>query len=511
MVAALVAPAGAQADSTGLVAAYGFEEGAGTRAVDSSPAAANPGTLAGAARSSAGRFGRALSFDGVDDRVDVKDSGSLDLTSAMTLEAWVKPSVTKGEWRTLVIKERRAGLAYALYSGTENARPSVHAFTSREYGTRGTRALALKTWSHLAATYDGARLRLYVNGVRVSSRALTNRMRVSRGALRIGGNDVWGEYFKGIIDEVRIYDRALTAAEIRADMLDPVDGPPSAPAGLEATVAGDDVLLTWRAAADDVGVAGYRVHRGATPGFTASDANLIATVTDTTHVDPDRPVGPAYYQVVTVDSAGQASAPSNEARATVAPDATPPAVAIKGTCPRTLSNNDVAIFGTAEDDSGSPPAVDLYLDGTRFKPASPAGDGAWFVEWDTYLTPNGTYTLTAVARDAAGNEAISAPCEVTIDNPPIELSFASPSDDATVSGVVRVAARALVAGEPLRGDIWIEIDGERVTSGPQPAFDWDTRALENGSTHTLTAVAFSGYPGDPPYKTTTIRVTVDNP
>ena len=61
-------------------------------------------------------------------------------------------------------------------------------------------------------------LRFYVNGVQVGSRAQTGNMVVSSRALRIGGNGVWGEYFNGLIDDVRIYNRALTATEIQADM-----------------------------------------------------------------------------------------------------------------------------------------------------------------------------------------------------------------------------------------------------------------------------------------------------
>jgi fibronectin type 3 domain-containing protein len=510
--AALIAPAAAHADTSGLVAAYGVEETIGTTVIDSS-AMGNGGTLSGAVRSTAGRYGGALSFDGSDDKVTVADSNSLDLASGMTLEAWVKPTAaTAGKWRTVVLKEQPAALAYALYSDEGAARPSVHAFTTREYDTRGTSAAPLNTWTHLAATYDGATLRLYVNGSQVSSRALTGALRSTSGVLSIGGNAVWGEYYKGLIDEVRVYNRALTTAEIGADMTAPVvapNAPPSAPTDLEATVERDDVSLRWGPAADDVAVTGYRVHRAATAGFTPSDANGIATVTGTSHVDVNRPVGTAYYRVVAVDSAGQAGAPSNEASATVAADTTPPIVAIDEACPLTLSAND-AIFGTVEDDSGAQPEVVLYLDGTRLKRASWGGTGHWYAEWDTYLTPNGTYSLTAVARDAAGNETTSAPCQVTIDNPPIELSFLSPADGATVSGIVRVEAVALVGGEPLSGDIWLEIDGEKVTPIPVRRFDWDTRLLQDGSTHTLTAIAFSGYLNDPPYKTTSIQVTVDN-
>jgi Concanavalin A-like lectin/glucanases superfamily len=82
----------------------------------------------------------------------------------------------------------------------------------------GPGVLPLNTWSHLAMTYNGATMRLYVNGVLVSSRAQTGNTVVSAGAVQIGGNTVWGEFFSGAIDEVRIYKRALSATEIQADM-----------------------------------------------------------------------------------------------------------------------------------------------------------------------------------------------------------------------------------------------------------------------------------------------------
>jgi hypothetical protein len=80
----------------------------------------------------------------------------------------------------------------------------------------------LNIWTHLAATYDGTTLRLYVNGVQAGSRAVSGAIQVSNRPLRIGGNSVWGEWFAGRIDEVRIYRRALSAAEVQADMTTPV-------------------------------------------------------------------------------------------------------------------------------------------------------------------------------------------------------------------------------------------------------------------------------------------------
>jgi hypothetical protein len=76
----------------------------------------------------------------------------------------------------------------------------------------------------LAATYDGATLRLYVNGTLASSLARSGSINTSNSPLRLGGNSIWGEWFNGLIDEVRIYNRALTQPEIQSDMNTPVAG-----------------------------------------------------------------------------------------------------------------------------------------------------------------------------------------------------------------------------------------------------------------------------------------------
>jgi hypothetical protein len=74
------------------------------------------------------------------------------------------------------------------------------------------------TWVHLAGTYDGMTERLYVNGSEMANRPLSGSIQITDGVLRIGGNSIWGEFFKGRIDEVRIYNRALSANEIQTDM-----------------------------------------------------------------------------------------------------------------------------------------------------------------------------------------------------------------------------------------------------------------------------------------------------
>jgi hypothetical protein len=212
--------------SPGLVAAFSFNEGTGTTLGDRTGLGHN-GTIAGAAWTTQGRFGGALTFDGANDWVTVADANDLDFTTAMTLEVWVFPTANGGgSWRNVVIKERPGGETYNLYANADTNAPTVYVIRAADpngyLDARGVSQLPLNVWSHLAVTFDNATLRLYVNGTLVGTRAVAGPLLTSTGALRIGGNSVWGEFFSGRLDEVRLYNRALSAAEIQADMNAPV-------------------------------------------------------------------------------------------------------------------------------------------------------------------------------------------------------------------------------------------------------------------------------------------------
>src|SRR5207249_4292632 len=150
--------------------------------------------------------------------VTIADSASLDLTGAMTLEAWVKPAVLN-DWQSVLLKEGAGSLSYALYANENLPRPGAFLRVGgADKEAFGNSQLPLNTWSHLAATYDGANVRVYVNAVQVGILPLTGSIATTNNALRIGGNSVWGEYFNGVIDEVRVYSRALLPSEIQNDM-----------------------------------------------------------------------------------------------------------------------------------------------------------------------------------------------------------------------------------------------------------------------------------------------------
>ena len=231
---------------TGLVAAFGFEELAGTTAIDSSAGPINGTFGAGAAaptRVAIGRFGRAVSFDG-GDTINVPDVGTtkLDLTNGMTLEAWVNPSSMSG-WESVLYKDRGAAgtglLTYALYAhdGGTSTPPAGYVRTSGAGPDRGiaggpvnalfpgsVNRLSLNNWAHIAVTYAAGTLRFYVNGLLANQIVGANQnILTSNLPLHIGSSNAQiSEGFNGMIDEVRIYNRALTQAEIATDMNTPI-------------------------------------------------------------------------------------------------------------------------------------------------------------------------------------------------------------------------------------------------------------------------------------------------
>jgi hypothetical protein len=206
-----------QTTTSTLVAAYAFSEGAGATVLDAS-GLGNGGTISNSTWTSAGKFGNALLFNGVSSLVTIADSPSLRLATGMTLEAWVNPVAVDRNWRDVIYKGNDNYYLEAM--STRKPPAPVGGGTFGE--TWGTAALAANTWTHIATTYDKAVLRIYVNGVQVGSRTRTGNIATSANPLQIGGDSLFGQYFRGTIDEVRVYNAALTAAQVQADMNAPI-------------------------------------------------------------------------------------------------------------------------------------------------------------------------------------------------------------------------------------------------------------------------------------------------
>jgi Concanavalin A-like lectin/glucanases superfamily len=214
-----------QTPKQGPIAAWSFEEGEGTTTEDVT-GDEHEGTIEGA-KWARGKYGEALKFDGEGDVVKVPDSLEFDLTEGFTLESWVRPESTSNEWAPILAKEMGGGkateeLAWWLYEGGEKS--------SVPFGGNGPTAgkeeeaiaedpLPVNVWSHLALTYDGFQVRLYVDGELVDcSDVPAGAPPVTEGELQIGAATDRGDHFVGRIDEVRIYNRALSAGEVADDL-----------------------------------------------------------------------------------------------------------------------------------------------------------------------------------------------------------------------------------------------------------------------------------------------------
>jgi subtilisin-like proprotein convertase family protein len=266
--AASLTNSGAPAAIPGLVAAYAFNEGAGTTVTDAS-GNGNTGTIVNATWSTAGKYGNGLFFNGTSAWVAINDAPSMHLTTGMTVEAWVDPSSVDNRWREVLYKGN--DLIYLEAMSPSGAVPVIGA----QFGAGGTfvetpgpTPLTANVWTHLAATYDGATVRLYVNGILVSSQAQTGNLLTSAELLTIGADSIHGSYFQGTIDEVRIYNRALSASELQTDMNTPVGNATATPV----------ILATSATASSAAGSYPITVSGGANANYAISYVNGTLTV-----------------------------------------------------------------------------------------------------------------------------------------------------------------------------------------------------------------------------------------
>jgi hypothetical protein len=188
-------------------------------------------TLEGGAGFATGKIGQAFNFDGTNDDVRVPRRNALDLTVGMTLQAWIKPGRT-GYWQNLISKWDGCYQSPTQKSYLLGLDPNNHVYVgvSRD----GTDATALSTssvsvvtnsiWTHVAGTYDGTTLRIYVNGFLESSVSYSTAGNIFQGTDDLSIGAVVGgcsagsmiSMFQGLIDEPAVHNRALADVEIWA-------------------------------------------------------------------------------------------------------------------------------------------------------------------------------------------------------------------------------------------------------------------------------------------------------
>jgi chitodextrinase len=220
----------------GLISAYGFSEGSGTTTSDISGNGLT-GALQNTTWTSAGRHGNAVNFDGVTSYVDLGTMSAFPLTSSATWSAWVFPTAQPLDDGQIIARSGSSDgwqLKTTPDTGVRTFGIAVSNGTSHAQRYSKT-VLALNTWYHVAAVYNAASqtLDIYVNGV-LDNGALIGGVPPSQSnpaSINVNiGRRQGGFYFIGTIDDVRMYNRALSQNEIVNDMNTAVGSVPPGPA-----------------------------------------------------------------------------------------------------------------------------------------------------------------------------------------------------------------------------------------------------------------------------------------
>ncbi len=386
-----------------LVADYGLN----ANAKDDSPYH-NNGDVSGAVAAT-DRFGRsnhAMNFDGASG-ITADNSPQLNSPQA-SVSFWVNPNSLPA-----------SGEAYLLSFGGWQERwkislPShgkavwtTHAATCcSDLDAGGGNELVPGTWTHMVMVHDGIKDYIYVNGVVANEKDSPGDLATTVHPLGIGYDPIdVANYFDGRLDDVQLYETALSASEIAdlyaAQAADPGESDvtaPDAPVGLEGTVSFTNVTLTWQPSFDgESGIAGYNVFVNGTNVETTEETT--ATITGLT------PLTSYEFGVSAVDVAGNESATSYITLVTgmdETPDITPPSTPVN-LAVSTGSNSAVFSWDASTDDTAVKGYV-TFVDGTYVDSL----DAATLSIFIGGLDPSTLYTFEVYAYDFAGNDSETA-------------------------------------------------------------------------------------------------------
>jgi hypothetical protein len=205
----------------GLVAAWNFDETTGDQAKDAS-GHGHHGTIRGA-KHSAGKFNGAIECN-QDALIEVPHAAALDeFRDGITVSAWVKREADS-TWNMILSREVRDGPSeyYGLAVVKNKALFSIDPDGAHYQNIKSDEDMPAGEWIHLAGTYDNKAFKVYVNGRLVKSSPCAVSFKFAdQNPLIIGGNtntqgEKWVDCFHGLIDEVRLYNRALSEDDIQA-------------------------------------------------------------------------------------------------------------------------------------------------------------------------------------------------------------------------------------------------------------------------------------------------------
>ncbi len=311
-----------------LVADYKFKGNA-----NDATAYANNATGYTSSKDRFGKANNASNFNGKNSEVTA--SNSVQLNSPLTtVSFWANPRsyAANGENFILSFGGWQERWKISLPSHGKPVWTTNHSNGISDMDSGDGNALALNSWTHVVMVHDGTNDLIYFNGNKVASKAVAGTLNNTTHDLGIGYNAVdGGNWFDGGLDEVQIYNSALTDAEIKA-LYDEQAAPPvttdneapNAPLNLTSVVTFNNVTLSWRPASDNVGVKAYNVY---------TDGNITSTVAGTTvNYLGLKPLTDFIFAVTAIDDAGNESLPTS-LKVTTGADATP------DTSPPTIPSN----------------------------------------------------------------------------------------------------------------------------------------------------------------------------
>jgi hypothetical protein len=217
------------AAQSGLTAGYAFDASSGASAADASGHALTGTLTNGPTWTASGRYGNALAFDGSNDYVTLRNPTGLQFTGSMTVSGWIYSSAFPTDDAAIVSKRGPNG--YQLDT-TIDTGPRVVGFkltnsSGQKMARYGSTPLQLNTWYYVAGVYDAAAgtMNVYLNGDLdngVQQGAITHTQENTANSVLIGQRASGGFNFSGRIDNIRLYGRALSQSELRADMNNPL-------------------------------------------------------------------------------------------------------------------------------------------------------------------------------------------------------------------------------------------------------------------------------------------------
>lgn len=216
----------------GLILYYTFDEGTGEKVTDTL-GNGNDGEIQGGAKRAPGKFEQGLKLDGQTQFVLIQHNETMDATEAVTMACWVNPAKPAAPiWLYYLVSNwnYHAGNGRCYFIGLLEA-GGMTFFISND-GTDGgasrldggTIEYGKDKWQHVAGTHDGSEMKIYINGEEVGQLAAKKKIFVDKEGMSIGAGSFGKEAaarFTGIIDEVALYNRDLSEAELKKLMETP--------------------------------------------------------------------------------------------------------------------------------------------------------------------------------------------------------------------------------------------------------------------------------------------------